>query len=322
MTRNETIFAPDPRPLALSVLLLPQASLSALAAVLDPLRSANRHLGHPAYRWRVLSPDGGPVALSCGLTVPSDRGPEAVEADALIVVAGFRQAEVAQRPLLAALRRMAPRLRAMGGVDAGAWVLARAGLLTGHRATVHWEDLEDFATAHPDVDVQADRFVISGARFTAGGAAAAVDLMLHLIGARHGAAIAAQVAASFLHDPRPAATPQIVPHARPATDPRVMTAIARMEARLDAPEPIAATAAALGLSSRRLEMLFRRDLGMGPGAWGLRLRLQAARRLVVDTRHPIQQIALRCGFSSQSALSRAFRRQFSQSPMSLRRGTG
>ncbi len=322
MTQNATLFAPDPRPLALSVLLLPQASLSALAAVLDPLRSANRHLGQTAYRWRVVSADGAPVPLSCGITMPADAALTADAAEALIVVAGFRQAEVAQRPLLAALRRMAPHLRAMGGVDAGAWVLARAGLLAGHRATVHWEDLEDFAAAHPQVDVLADRFVISGARFTAGGAGAAVDLMLHLIGMRQGQAVAAQVAASFLHDPRPAATPQVVPHARPATDARVMAAIARMEARLDAPEPVAATAAAVGLSPRRLEMLFRRDLGMGPGAWALRLRLQAARRLVVDTRHPVQQIALRCGFSSQSALSRAFRRQFGQAPMALRRGGG
>ena len=67
------------------------------------------------------------------------------------------------------LRRMAPRFRAIGGIDAGAWVLARAGLLDGHRATVHWEDMEDLAAAHPQVEVLPHRYVLSGARFTAGG---------------------------------------------------------------------------------------------------------------------------------------------------------
>ena len=79
-----------------------------------------------------------------------------------MVIAGFRQAEVATRPLIRTLRRMAPRFRAIGGIDAGAWVLARAGLLDGHRATVHWEDLEDLAAAHPEVEVVPDRYVSPG----------------------------------------------------------------------------------------------------------------------------------------------------------------
>ncbi|HRK43182.1 MAG TPA: helix-turn-helix domain-containing protein, partial [Gemmobacter sp.] len=96
-------------------------------------------------------------------------------------------------------------------------------------------------------------------------------------------------------------------------------AIARMEARLDAPEATAATAAALHLSPRRLEQLFRANLGVTPGAYALMLRLQAARRMLTDTRHPLAEIALRCGFSSASTLSRAFRAEFGQPPSALRR---
>ncbi len=320
MTQSETIFAPARGPLTLAALVLPQASILEVASTLDPLRSANRHLGREAFRWRVVSPDGQAVPLTCGIELPSTGGLAAADgAEALIVIAGFRQAEVATQALIRQLGRMAPRFRALGGIDAGAWVLARAGLLDGHRATVHWEDLEDFAAAHPGVEVVPDRFVISGRMVTAGGAAPAADLMLHLIRARHGAATALQVAGSFITTARDGAEPQIAATPEsPGRDPRVAAAMARMEARIDAPEPTAATARAVGLTARRLETLFRAELGMGPGAWGRDLRLQAARRMVTDTRHPLNEVALRAGFSSQGAFARAFRARFGVTASSLR----
>ena len=321
MTKSATIFSPSREPLSLAALVLPQASILEVASVLDPLRSANRHLGEERFRWRVVSHDGQAVPLTCGIELPS-TGPlaSAEGADALVVIAGFRQYEVATRALIRDLRRIAPRFRAIGGVDAGGWVLARAGLLDGHRATVHWEDHEDLAAAHPAVDVVHDRYVISGPRFTAGGAAPAADLMLHLIRARCGPALALQVAASFITVARDGAEPQSsLPVPDRNLDPRVAAAIARMEARIDTPEPAARTARALGLSTRRLEGLFQENLGTTPGQHGLDLRLQAARRMLVDTRHPVQEVALRTGFSSPSAFARAFRRRFGISPLDARR---
>lgn len=319
MSKSAPIFAASRQVLTLALLVLPQSSILEVASTLDPMRSANRHLGHEAYRWRVVSPDGGAVPLTCGIELPSSGPLAAAEgADALVVIAGFRQSEVATAPLIRDLGRMAGRFAAVGGIDAAAWVLARAGLLAGHRATVHWEDLEDLAAAHPEVEVVPDRWVIDRNRFTAGGAAPAADLMLHLIGARHGPALARQVAASFLTTPRPGAEPQVAPVADGRLDPRVAQAVARMEARIDAPETAAEVAQAIGLSVRRLETLFREGLLTTPGAFALSLRLQAARRMITDTRHPLAEIALRTGFSSPSALSRAFRAQFGQPPSALR----
>ena len=323
MAQTASIFAPSPDPLTIALLVLPQASILEVASTLDPLRNANRHLGHDAYRWRVVSPDGSAIPLTCGFELPSSGPLTSAKADALIVIAGYRQSEVATAPLIRDLSRMAPRFKAIGGIDAGGWVLARAGLLNGHKATVHWEDLEDFAAAHPDVEVLPNRYVIDRKRFTAGGAAPAADLMLHLIRARHGPALALQVAASFITTARKGSDPQITPPADPRPDPRldprVASAIARMESLLDAPEPTAKTAAALNLSPRRFETLFRQNLGQTPGAYALHLRLQAARRLITDTRHPLAEIALRTGFSSASTLSRAFHRQFGLAPSNLRR---
>lgn len=272
------------------------------------------------YRWRVVSPNGHAVPLTCGIELPSN-GPlsAAIGADALVVIAGFQQWQVATPALIRQLSRMAPGFRAMGAIDAGSWVLARAGLLNGYRATVHWEDLEDFAAAHPAIDVVPDRFVIDRNRFTAGGAAPACDLMLHLIGARHGAAVAMQTAASFITTAQDGHVPQISP-AKPnlRLDTRVAAAITRMQTQLDSPEPIAAIAKSVGLSPRRLETLFAETVGLTPGAYALSLRLAAARRMITDTRHPLAEVALRCGFSSASTLSRAFRAKFGGRPSDLR----
>jgi transcriptional regulator GlxA family with amidase domain len=256
--------------------------------------------------------------LTCGIELPSSGTLEqAAGADVLVVIAGFRQAEVATRPLIAALRRAASRFAAIGAIDAGPWVLARAGLLDGYRATVHWEDFEDLAAAHPHVEVSPDRYVIDRNRFSAGGAAPAADLMLHLIGQRHGAALSRQVAASFITTPREASEPQMQTKGA-RLDPRIESAIARMERQLDGPEPIAELARNLGLSPRRLEMLFRETLNQSPAAYWLGLRLAAARRMITDTHHPLAEVALRTGFSSQSALSRAFQREFGHAPSKLR----
>lgn len=320
MTKTATIFTKAANPLTLAVLVLPQSSILEVASTLDPLRSANRHLGTNAFKWRVVSPDGRAVPLTCGIELPSNGPLAAAEgADALVVIAGFRQFEVATAPLIRELSRLAPRFAAIGGIDAGAWVLARAGLLTGYRATVHWEDLEDFAAAHPGIDLAPDRFVIDRNRFTAGGAAPACDLMLHLIGARHGAALALQVAASFITTAQAGFVPQISPPlANPRLDARVAAAMTRMQSRLDSPEPMTAVAKSVSLSPRRLESLFSQNIGLTPAAYALSLRLAAARRMITDTRHSMAEVALRCGFSSASTLSRAFRAKFGQSPSDLR----
>src|SRR5690606_35843677 len=109
-----------------------------------------------------------------------------VRADVLVAVGGFGTREETASPLIAAFRRAARSARAIGGVEAGGWLLGHAGLLDGRAATTHWEDFEDFAAAFPDADVRPDRYVIDGPVFTTGGAAPTFDLMLHLVRSRLG----------------------------------------------------------------------------------------------------------------------------------------
>src|SRR3546814_11222518 len=87
-----------------------------------------------------------------------------------------------------------------------------------------------------------------------------------------------------------------------------------MESRLYSPLTTAAIARRLEISVRTLELLFRQALDIGPGTYYLRLRLQAARRLLLDTQLSMQAVAVRCGFGSHSAFSRIFRQHFGARP--------
>ena len=223
---------------------------------------------------------------------------------------------------LRAVRAASRKARATGGIEAGSWVLGHAGLLEGRAATTHWEDLEDFAATFPRVDVRPDRYVVDEPFITAGGAAPTFDLMLHLVRSRLGIAVALDVASVFIYDQTRAATdaqPLVSLGRLDGYDPRLASAIRLMERHLENPMPVSAIARRVGVSSRTLETIFARAVGETPGAYGLRLRLNAARRLVIDTAEPMGAIATRSGFASAAAFSRAFAKAFGQPPTGLRR---
>lgn len=324
MDRANDIFQPASQPLAVTILVLPEASLMSMAATLDPLRAANRISGQRPYRWSVVSMDGAAVTTSCGLAIQVEgRLAPHDPCDVLIVVAAFNVVRHATGPVLAAVRQAARRARVVGGVEAGSWVLAMAGLLDRRRATTHWEDLEDFAARFPQVRVIPDRWVLDGEVFTTGGAAPALDFMLALIRTRQGFGAALNVASLYVYDEvrSPSEAQPLVSLGKGSrVDPRLAQAIAIMEQHIDAPLTIREIAGRIGCSIRTLEALFGRLAQCPPAAYYLSLRLQAARRLVTDTRLPMAEIAVRTGFSSIAALSRAFRRQFGQPPSAARRG--
>ncbi|MEZ5809943.1 MAG: GlxA family transcriptional regulator [Rhizobiaceae bacterium] len=325
MTNSErgSIFRREDGTLHVTFLVLTGLSVMCTASAVDPLRAANRVTGARPFSWRFVSPDGRPATTTCGLPVAVDAPFDADACgDLLMIVAGFDIAAHATPALLAKVRRAARRVRAIGGVEAGPWLLARAGLLAGRAATTHWEDLEDFAAAFPGVDVRPDRYVIDGPVATTGGASPTFDLMLHLVRRRLGMAVALDVASVFIYDEAHGAgdaQPLVSLGRLDDADPRVAEAIRLMEGRIDSPLTVAAIARRLHLSARALEKLFGATVGETPGAYYLRLRLNVARRLVTDTRAPMADIAARTGFSSASAFSRAFARAHGTPPVAMRR---
>ncbi|MBL8581292.1 MAG: GlxA family transcriptional regulator [Rhizobiaceae bacterium] len=324
MMKNEkpSIFQPAERPLSLRLLVLSGSSLMCVASAIDPLRAANRVMGEAAFDWRVVTVDGEAAVTTSGLPISSSgRFDPGEKVDAVIVVGGFGTRSEGGAALSSALRRAARSAKAVGGVEAGTWLLARAGLLDGRAATTHWEDMEDFSAAFPGIDVRPDRYVIDGPVFTTGGASPTFDLMLALIRARLGMATALDVASVFIYDQARAATdaqPLVSLGRLDGYDPRLAQAIRAMEAHIDNPLTVAAIARRAGITARTLEKAFIKAIGETPGAYYLRLRLSAARRLVLDTRLPMADIAGRAGFSSAAAFSRAFSQMFEISPTAMR----
>ena len=326
MSKSEapSIFAPDPSPLRLTMLVFSGASIMCVASAVDPLRAANRIAGRTVFDWSLVSADGEPPVTTSGLPVAvTGRFDPAAKTDVLLAIGGFGTRYETAPALVSGFRRAARQARAVGGIEAGGWLLARAGLLEGRAATTHWEDLEDFAASFPGTDVRPDRYVIDGPVLTTGGASPTFDLMLHLVRARLGMAVALDVASVFIYDQARAATdaqPLVSLGRLDGYDPRLAQAIRLMEAHVDRPLTVAAIARRVGLSARALELMFSRSIGETPGAYSLRLRLAAARRLVLDTAEPMADIAARTGFSSASAFSRAFKGGFGKAPATMRRG--
>lgn len=320
----DALFPPpvDGQPRVIDILLLPQFSLLSLSATMEPLRAANRAGAQTHYRWRLLSTDGDVVPSTSQVPFPvHGRFDPEDDRDALIVVSAFNVYRYS-RPILPGLRQVARKGVPLGGVEAGSWALAMAGLLDGYRATTHWEDLDEFANEFPHVDVVPDRYVIDRKRFTTGGATPALDMMLEIIRADHGMALALSVAGIFIYEQdQPSTDPQhIVSAGRLAlAAPQLVRAIRLMEETLAEPLPIQEIARHAGYSLRNLQLYFQNHLGSTPQAYYLELRLNAARRQLQQTRHSVAEIAEACGFNSASAFARAYRRRFGEAPLATRR---
>lgn len=313
------MFIPDPAPLDIEVLVIPESTLISVAAVIEPMRAANRVLGRRQFVWAVTTPDGEPAPTHSGIPVPAARPFDPLASAApLIVIGSFNIATHMTPGLVRRLGRAGRSRPLIGGVEAGAWVMARAGLLTGRQATTHWEDLEDFAAAYPDVATLPRRFVIDGNRFTTGGAGPALDLMLELIRVRLGYPLSLEVAKMFIYEqPGRAEQAPALTLARPR-EPHLARAVEVMEAHLDEPWPIPRIARAAGVGARHLQTLFRDNLGVTPYGYYLAVRLNRARRMLIETLLPALEIAEQTGFASPASFTRAYRRQHGESPRETR----
>lgn len=317
------IFAPSDDTLQVCILLLPESSMMTLASVLDVMRAANRFARRKLFSWSLVTTDGKAVTLTCGLAVEPDGAFHAkLQGDVFIVIGGFNQETHINKQHLRQLLGVFSRYKMIGGIEAGSWVLARAGVLDGKKATTHWEDLEDFALKFPRISVRPDRFVVDQRVFTTGGASPSFDFMLHLIRMRYGYHLALEVSSAFIYDgvhTAEDAQPFVSMGILETYEPRVAAAIRIMEASIDETLSIAVIAKQLSLSVRTLENVFQQTLEISPGKYYLRLRLQSARRLVLDTRLSMQEIAVRTGFSSLASFSRQFRQYYKTTASQLRK---
>ncbi|WP_162501575.1 GlxA family transcriptional regulator, partial [Methylobacterium crusticola] len=309
-------------PARFAFLLLPGFALMSYASAVEPLRAANVLAGRDLFAWLHLSPDGRPVAASNGATLAVEGGLERLgEAATILVCAGGNPALYDDPATFRALRAAARRGLTVGGVSGGPFVLARAGLLDGYRATVHWEHAPAFAEAFPRVSLVPSLFQIDRRRLTCAGGVAALDMMHAVVAARHGTGLSDAVTDWFL-----------AAHVRPGSgqqrrglrerlgvaSPRVEAAVALMERRIEEPASRAELAAAAGISPRQLDRLFARHLAASPERFYLGVRLERAHDLLAQTTLSVTQVAVATGFASPSHFARAFRARYGRAPRSAR----
>jgi transcriptional regulator GlxA family with amidase domain len=308
---------PD-KPRRFVFLLLDKFTLLSFSAAVESLRIANRMAGRELYSWRLLSEDGQTVTCSAGIEFRVDGGLEELERDDTILVCGGIEVQKATtRRILNWLRREARKGSAVGGLCTAGYTLARAGLLDGRRATIHWENQDSFAEEFDTVQLTKSVFVIDGNRITTAGGTASIDLMLRLIAEGHGADLANLVADQLIYSS--IRTDQdiqrlSVPTRIGVRHPKLARVIQMMEANIEEPVSPSLLASEVGLSTRQLERLFRRYLNRSPKRYYMELRLQKARNLLMQTDMSVINVALACGFASPSHFSKCYRAHYNTTP--------
>ena len=314
------MFGSMPRqlPQRIGFFLVPQFSMMAFTAAVEPLRQANRVSGKALYDWSLITADGGAVEASNGIGLAPVRSMvDADDLEVIVVCGGLDIHTFGDRTVLSWLRRRDRQGADIGSICTGAHMLAVAGLLDGYRCTIHWENLPSFAESFPEIEVSSELFEIDRKRFTCSGGTAALDMMLNVIATQHGHEMAAAVADQFIHErirDRHDHQRISLPARLGVRHPKLLSVIELMEQNLEEPLGRGDLATAADLSTRQLERLFRKYLGRSPARYYLELRLNRARLLLLQTNMSVIDVALACGFVSASHFSKCYRDYFGRTP--------
>ncbi|WP_281268149.1 GlxA family transcriptional regulator [Pseudoroseicyclus aestuarii] len=297
--------------------MLPGFTMLAFSCAIEALRVANRMAGHEIYRWEIAA-ESDEVACSNGVTIRATCDLDELERDDTVLVCGGLDVQRGStRRMVNWLRREARRGAAMGGLCTGSYTLARAGLLDGKRATIHWEYHDSFAEEFEEVLLTKGIFAVDGGRMTTAGGTSSLDLMLQLIADAHGEDLANAVADQLIYssirtdqDTQRLSTPTRIG----VRHPKLSSVIKAMEQAIEDPISPAVLAQDAGMSTRQLERLFRRYLNRSPKRYYMELRLGRARNLLMQTEMSVINVALACGFTSPSHFSKCYRSHYGTTP--------
>ena len=299
--------------------LFPGFQIMTLAAA-SVFEFANLTVQRANYQIHLVSERGGPVRNTLGMDVPT----EAIDAhvfDTLLIGGGV--GVPSPSPLLVEAVRQAPgTTRRVAAICTGAFVLAQAGLLDGRRATTHWAFARQLKLRYPQVNVEEDRiFIIDGDIWTSAGMTAGIDLALAMVEKDLGLEVARKVAQKLVvYHRRAGGQSQFsaLLELEPKSD-RIQNALTYAKSHLNSTLSVEELAAAASLSPRQFSRAFTAETGQSPAKAVEHLRVEAARLMMEQTRHPIEVIAREVGFADRERMRRAFLRAFGQSPQAMRR---
>ena len=302
------------------LVVTPHFNIAATMACLDPFRAANYLRGRSLFRWDVCSEAGGPCPASNGTSLDTKPLEAAAgqRADMLIQSSSWTPEAFASKAVLATIRQQARAGALVGALDTGAFLLARAGVLDGYRATCHYEHIDAFGEEFPQVDLREDLMVFDRNRATCAGGSAAFDFGLILLRQLQGDGLASAAAKYLIHGTiRSPGTRQADTMAEPigpSAPEKLRAAIDIMEDHLEAPLPLPEICQRAGISQRQLDRLFRTYVQASPAQYYRDIRLDRARGLVTQTGLSIAQVAQASGFGSQDHFGRAYKARFGLPP--------
>ena len=298
--------------------LLDQFTMLCFSSAVEALRIANRMSGHELYSW-ALAGEGGEMAhCSAGIGYKLDMDLDELQRDDTIMLCGgINVQDATSKRVLNWLRREARRGATIGGLCTAGYSLAKAGLLDGKRATIHWENQDSFSEEFEEVTLTKSVFVIDGNRITTAGGTASIDLMLKIIANDHGEDLANMVADQLIYTSirTDQDTQRLsIPTRIGVRHPKLGQVIRMMEQNIEEPISPASLAKDVGMSTRQLERLFRRYLNRSPKRYYMELRLAKARNLLMQTDMSVINVALACGFASPSHFSKCYRAHYDTTP--------
>ena len=298
--------------------LLNDFTLLSFASALECLRLANRMSGLDLYQWRLVGEGGETVSCSAGTAFHLDGDLDELHRDDTVLVCGGIDIQKnSTKKVISWLRREARKGLKIGGLCTAAFTLAKAGLLDGKRATIHWENQDSFAEEFDEVNLTKSVFVVDGSRMTTAGGTSSIDLMLKLIAGDHGEILANAVADQQIYSSirTDQDTQRLsVPTRIGVRHPKLSLVIQKMERNIEEPISPSLLAREVGMSTRQLERLFRRYLNRSPKRYYMELRLQKARNLLMQTDMSVINVALACGFASPSHFSKCYRAHYNTTP--------
>ncbi|WP_052052556.1 GlxA family transcriptional regulator [Halomonas salina] len=321
------LLSPEQAEQTLDVWLLPKFSMLTLFCMLEPLRVANR-FGRELFAWRLRSVDGEGVVASNGVCIEVDgRLADAPDDAHLMVVSSYEAEATVMAQDRAVLRRIAAHGGWLGGLDTAPFILARAGVLEGHRVAMHWESVPAFRREFPALRISRRRFSSDATRQTGAGGTTGIDMMLDRIARDYGPALADAVSRQLVHDRHDAssgadggegedgdAIGEVTPSHYANLPRSVVKSLAVMEANLAKALPIPEICRLAGQSQRQLSRLFLAHFGETPKQCYLGMRLDRAQRLLSASHATVTEAALANGFSHLAHFSRAYRARFGEAP--------
>ena len=303
-------------------LLVPNFSMIAFSAAIEPLRVANRVAAETLFEWVITTAGDDKITASNGVTVDvTNTIDDLADCRLVFVCSGIDVQSNTSQATLNIVRRLDRQGAIVGAICTSTYILATAGLLSNTRCTIHWENIDGLAEEFPHLEITNELFEINNNRITCSGGTASLDMMLYLISQIHGQMIAAQVSDQFIHDRirDPSDRQRMELRSRlGVSHPKLLTVVNMMEENLEEPMSQTMLAKEAALSTRQLERLFRKYLNTTPTRYYLNLRLARARQLLRQTSLSILSVALACGFVSASHFSKCYRETYGKTPRAER----